>query len=606
MIDHCLFDELRSLREAMVRQQNGVKSYRLISDFSKSSMSTIAEEMSSPLFRPFVPYKPASERMLNRCYDPAFNPLNHTLMDYPTIISAKLGASLDRFNRLVSVHVSGCPLHCWHCYVDECLLKACGRCVLEDTGKCKQYGQEETPYVTASTVIEAFIRQREIDQRKNPPVYTNVLRITGGEPLLVPDLIHECLQLLDKHGLNNDVFLWTETNLIPLLKNPMTGKPFAFDWGLDLEDLAGRRNLAIHPCIHGISSDAMHKITRHRISLDELLGALHFLIKANVDIYPTFLTTTNPPDAIRDLFKKIRDINPQLPLKFALVKHDPYPPAEERKAALNELGIAVDKYNHREAVETWEGLLQETYKLNYGTLPRHLIPCQEKEKIDVINERALPEELIFFKSSFRPEYVDALAQAVSLPLGWQFQASYDVNHLCTSVREQLSEAHFFEDRRALFVFVDCHAKPNDPTWARRFRPFRSVKIKRVEYREGSSWVTFLFQLGPFLIPKDTWERASDEICARFPRGVLPNEEHASYVLPAPKLLWTIPLEEEIARGWEKVVDSLSSFPDLQCIPFFTVDGLRNGRGKTLPLYYPLRVKAGRSYVLLLSATLSTL
>ena len=196
MTEHNIFEELRQLRRAMVKEVNGVRYYRIVDDFTQSSMAQIATEMEWECFRPFVPYKPESGRMLNGCYGCAFEGQSHTLMDYPTVVSGKLGGPWRKYNRLISLHVAGCPLHCWHCYVDECLVKACGRCVLEDADRCKKYGRGGRPNVRSKEIIEKFVEQGKKDKEKGEGVEANILRITGGEPFLVPDLLHECLEAI--------------------------------------------------------------------------------------------------------------------------------------------------------------------------------------------------------------------------------------------------------------------------------------------------------------------------------------------------------------------------------------------------------------------------
>jgi len=177
-----IFDELRELRAVMVRKVNGEKKYRVVADFSKSHMAEIAKGIRWRSFRPFVPYKPTSNRMLNACYGGSFESELHTLMDYPTIVSGKLGGSWEKYNRLISLHVAGCPLHCWHCYVDECLVKACGRCVFERANQCKEYGRREEEGVTAEEVVDNFLEQRKFDEKIGDVIPANILRITGGEP----------------------------------------------------------------------------------------------------------------------------------------------------------------------------------------------------------------------------------------------------------------------------------------------------------------------------------------------------------------------------------------------------------------------------------------
>jgi len=590
LVEHSLYDELRTLRSLMVRQEDGRKYYRLVEDFSQSSMSQIAEGMGGGMFRPFVPVKPDSHRRLNACYGAAFDSRQDSLMDYPTIVSAKLGGLWTDYNMLVSVHVTGCPLHCWHCFVDECLMKACGRCPLEQIGKCKQYGRvEQKPNVTARQVIDGFLGKR--------PSFAGILRITGGEPLLLPDLISECLKVLEDEGLSDKVFVWTETNLVPLLVDPNTNRPFAEDWGLDLATLARYRNFCIHPCLHGLNTDTMRKVTGHGIELPELIAAMKRLIDAGIDVYPSFITEANPPESIPIAFGELKAVDHLLPLRVALVRYDRYPPVEERLDALRQLKREPTPYSHEQAIETWDGLLKKTYGIPYAQVPRHVVPCPSNEThhLDVLSEASGGRTLVFFKSVYRPEYKDALVKAVCLPPGLRFSIAYDLRHLSPSAVDQVRNGRA-PTADAMFIFVDHTRKPTDAEWARRFLPLRKATLEKVDYNPGASWAMFQFQLGSFLGPTDTWERASDEIACRYSGSILPNEKHALFVLPGAELVWTRLAENPIS-GWESVVDGLSRFGELKSIPFCTFASLHRENGDKVSWSDPICLKAGKAYSL---------
>jgi len=206
-----------------INQKNSKKenTYGIISDFGDSSVAT-DEKLDIKCFRTFTPVKTEKGRKLNPLYGTSFNPFKDTLMDYPTIIQYKLGevgkSSWKKYNRLISVHIAKCPLNCWHCYIEECLKNDCSQCSIE---KCDREERARlkvvSNHVTADKLFKNFITQRDNDKKRG--IETNVLRLTGGEPFLAINLMFELLQKIEDKKLNKEIFLWTETNLVPLITN---------------------------------------------------------------------------------------------------------------------------------------------------------------------------------------------------------------------------------------------------------------------------------------------------------------------------------------------------------------------------------------------------
>lgn len=351
--------------------------YLVISDFGTSSVASEGGCL-FPHFRIFTPVKPQKGRKLNSCYMDAgtpFNAFRDTLMDYPTIVRHKLCGSdngpWQNFNKLISVHVSRCPLNCWHCYLEECLKYNCASCSIKDTCNHKlkaQFGIKES-WFTAKRIVDTFLQQRQSD----PENKSNIIRITGGEPFLVPNLILEILKELKSRRLEKDVFLWTETSLVPLI-NQDGFSPVVTDE--QLQELSQFKNFCIHPCFHGLSEASFQSITGNTlISFNHLLEALKRLIKAGIDVYPTFGSNMCSPHEVRQFFEGIFSINESLPLRFCLIEYDlDYKPIKWRQE--NIAGFAKSHeivFDRFQVIGVWDQLLKDKTHHSYAEIPRHLV-----------------------------------------------------------------------------------------------------------------------------------------------------------------------------------------------------------------------------------------
>lgn len=236
-------EEIQSMRKKIYRQApNGDREYKVVNSFEDTSAED--KYMIHSFFRPFQPVKEEGHRKTN--VEAGFDYNVDSLLDYPTIIQHKIGGLWPSYNRLISVHVPLCPFKCWHCYNDK-----------------KLHSPKNAEWKTAHDIVKAFIEQRDFDLRRG--VESNVLRITGGEPFLVPDLILECLQELEVQLSKQRVFLWTETDLWPFIADNGDSYVEQFTFNKNnttfnvLQELRKYKNLAVHPCFHGLDDKIFSK-----------------------------------------------------------------------------------------------------------------------------------------------------------------------------------------------------------------------------------------------------------------------------------------------------------------------------------------------------------
>lgn len=358
--------------------ENGVKEYLIISDFGSSSVTSEAGFI-NPYFRIFIPAKSYKGRKLNSVYGGEFNPFKDTLMDYPTIVQYKLGkvgiVDWVNYNRLISLHISRCPLNCWYCYIEECLKSNCNVCTAKEycnKGMEVKKGIKED-WFSAQKIIDGFIKQRNLDKERG--LFSNILRISGGEPFLAPQLLLEILEELKSRQLHNEVFLWTETNLIPLILQDDE----AIVSDELLKQLATHHNFCVHPCFHGLNEDNFKEITGQEIdNFSLLIDAFKRLINSGIDIYPTFGSNMSSVEDVENFYYKISDIDKLLPLRFCLIEYDlDYQPIEWRRKNIKNFAKKHEKvYDRFQVIKKWDELLQKNVRYKYGDIPRHLVPIE--------------------------------------------------------------------------------------------------------------------------------------------------------------------------------------------------------------------------------------
>ncbi|MCG2790764.1 MAG: radical SAM protein [Actinomycetia bacterium] len=365
---------------------NGIKEYLIISDFGNSSVAS-EPGFVKKYFRIFTPVKSYKGRRLNAIYGESFNSFKDTLMDYPTIVQYKMGKvgvlNWKNYNRLISLHVSRCPLNCWHCYIEECLKCNCNICTIKKVDcnrnrKNEMYIKED--WFSAKKIVESFIEQRNLNKGKECFSNTNILRITGGEPFLVPDLLLEILEELKNKQLHKEAFLWAETNLIPLIVQENNRKLVPDEV---LDKLAKYDNFCVHPCFHGVNQNNFEEVTGQTIdNFNFLLNAFERLLNAGIDIYPTFGSNMSSPEDVECFYNKISGINELLPLRFCLIEYDlDYNPIKWRRKNISNFPKDREKvYDRFQVIEKWDELLKKNTGYKYGVIPRHLVPIEKGGK----------------------------------------------------------------------------------------------------------------------------------------------------------------------------------------------------------------------------------
>jgi hypothetical protein len=331
-----------------------------------------------PFLRVFQPVKPQKNRKLGPAFDPSFDPHRDVLSDFPSIAAARLGGTVDEFNRLLSVQLAVCNLRCWHCYVEDCLVWPCEGCPRVETPGCEHGRLSGITYLTATNILDAIRKQIECD-RANGQGARHAVRLTGGEPLLAPQLILMLLRGIRERGYERNVWFRCETNLVPLLLLEAVGDKDSYPHRSDggklatiLDSLAQFRNLSVHPAFHGLSEHGFTANTQVRLPcFDLLINALRSLIARGIDVYPSFGGNVCDPAEIPAFFERLRGISKNLPLRVALRRYDlGYKPIARRIAQLRKSKTPPITFDYGQSIDAWDALIIKAYGRRYAQTPR--------------------------------------------------------------------------------------------------------------------------------------------------------------------------------------------------------------------------------------------
>lgn len=489
-----------SIKERVLRCRNvcvtddpttGQKRYLIVPNFNGTGFEKQGAGIDCPIFRSFEAIKPQSSRVMR---GPGFDMYTNTLFDYPNIIASRMHKPWQNFNFMTSVHVAACPLDCWYCYVDECLRLECSDCRFRESEACKGLrSRVRKSMLTSQEIFDAFLLERRV---KGPR--KNVLRVTGGEPFLVPELIKELLKLIHDYGLSDDVFLWTETNLMPFIKDNEGRRPIDEYAEFSIDELLEYENRwALHPCFHGCSSENFKHQTGVSGNIDDLVEALAFLVRKGVDVYPSVSSNLCPNGQLADLFNKLADVNVNLPLRVALIETDlRYQPIQDRfDLDVNMRGRVYDKWSN---IWDWDQgcffkcgrhyaeVFREKAPLTGDLLLDGEPPLPRREEVETKVE---PGDFVYlFKSCYRPLYRQELLSLLALPNGVNMQLEYRDELLHDSVSNLLSGDRvktWSGNKHGVIIYME-----RDNNELTRFVPLRHIEMFHALSESGVTTLRF--------------------------------------------------------------------------------------------------------------------
>jgi len=524
-------------------------------------------------------------RMVNVAGNPPFDILCDRLMDFASIAAAALGRTdWENFRRLVLVHVADCPSTCWYCFNDAWDPRKAKRAA--QAGYNKPEARCTVGPITAKEIVKHFKEQQERDNKLEGK-QSNVLRLSGGEPFhSQPGLVENLAREIQQYS---DVFLWVDTNLVPIARRLKEKETIA---ALEALSLLNER-VAIHACFHGVTDEKIREDTGLRtVTVEMLLEAYDLLRSYNLQVYPRLNPCTCTPLDAERFFIQLYDRDRIAPAKLYLGPIELYYPASRDR--MNEVKNDRRRKEPRlhpgtATIFWWNKMMQLAYGVGYGVIPRHLCDqLWDPDKMPSTKElagkfkaqqRHRPDhEFIFVsKGSGRESYTLKILEALVLPLGARMTLELEGKYVEPNLREHSQIfPGVYENKDVLIVATHDEGRGvfhvSALRWAklRRILTTPSATTLEVELRSypGGSWNAEEMMQTNVKKGLETY----DFLASYSGRGNLPIDGYFCQLMALPNV-WA-PRESETLSKEEEVAQADAFLRATECLNEATDDQLK--------------------------------
>lgn len=253
--------------------------------------------------------------------------------------------------------INGCNLKCWQCYVDRRNISA-----------NPKYGK----YVSAEEYLVQFlIESRKYQNSIHPDLKLNILRISGGDPFIVPEFIVWMIEAIEKFGLEDYIYVLVDSNL-------STGN---FYWKYltrtQREKIRNHRNIGFCGCYKGFDEESFTEICgaapeffseqfkMHRRLIDEGLDVYTYL-------YPLTYSDQKLKERIVSFIERLqKEVNEYAPLRLTTPYTKIYSPTSTRLTPERERALKLQY----EAIKIWKEEMKRRFGYKADLLP-HQIPVK--------------------------------------------------------------------------------------------------------------------------------------------------------------------------------------------------------------------------------------
>jgi uncharacterized Fe-S cluster-containing radical SAM superfamily protein len=255
----------------------------------------------------------------------------------------------DKMNALVFQNAA-CAWRCWYCFVPEELLRA-------DRGHSSWFSADDL--VALYTAIP------------DRPV---ILDLSGGSPDLVPEWTPWMMRSLQKAGLSDQTYLWTDDNL---------STTYLFDKvaAVDVDLMRSYRNYGRVCCIKGFDRHSFSFNTRAAPEdFDRQFEILRRVMDLGLDVYG-YVTLTAPESTgvdigVSNLLDRLQQIDPNFPLRVVPLRIQVFSPVQHR------LERDEDRIKSMEvqelAIAAWMNELHKRYDDYQRNLPITEVPLTRR------------------------------------------------------------------------------------------------------------------------------------------------------------------------------------------------------------------------------------
>jgi uncharacterized Fe-S cluster-containing radical SAM superfamily protein len=196
------------------------------------------------------------------------------------------------YNKVFAVQVSGCTYDCNFCYVPP-----------EINAANQSFGK----FFSAKEIVDNFLSAKS---KSEEPM--NVIRLTGGEVTIIPEIIVDVFNEIERRDLS--IYMWIDTN--------MSGTPY-------LEALEGevksilKKNVGVVGCFKGVADEDFSMITgsKQEFYESQFEVAKRFL-SWGTDFYlylPALVYGKNFSSKMDVFIERLRKMSTNLPLRLEML-----------------------------------------------------------------------------------------------------------------------------------------------------------------------------------------------------------------------------------------------------------------------------------------------
>ena len=250
--------------------------------------------------------------------------------------SQNLKRNLSEFTKVFTMQVAGCNYSCNYCFVPRELNTANKKC-----GK----------FFSAEEIVAEFLRVK-----KQSETLMNVIRISGGECLIIPELIIDIYEEMMKKS--PDSYLWIDTNLstLEIIKKHQK----------DLPKVLSQKNVGIVGCFKGTTKEDFSIITgAEERFYQKQFEAAKLLIDLGADFYayvPAYVYDEKYiEEKLERFLVELQKINKNLPLRLEMLKIEDFPAAKINFELAKKEGRIIPNTSQKLVFDLWYNKLLPKY-----------------------------------------------------------------------------------------------------------------------------------------------------------------------------------------------------------------------------------------------------
>jgi len=250
--------------------------------------------------------------------------------------SQNLKRNLSEFTKVFTMQVAGCNYSCNYCFVPRELNTANKKC-----GK----------FFSAEEIVAEFLRVKK--QSETP---MNVIRISGGECLIIPELIIDIYEEMMKKS--PDSYLWIDTNLstLEIIKKYQN----------NLKKVFSQNNVGVVGCFKGTTKEDFSIITGVEEKFyKEQFETAKLLIDLGADFYAYIPAYVYEEKYIEDKLERflveLQKVNKNLPLRLEMLKIEDFPAAKINFELAKKEGRAAPDTSQKLVFDLWYNKLLPKY-----------------------------------------------------------------------------------------------------------------------------------------------------------------------------------------------------------------------------------------------------